>query len=153
MHVVENVGSIDIVDTLPTTIGGDGIGELVGGPVAGLEARPLVSLVAATDDAEVATACELAADRPQVVDLVAPVAAVAEQPAAGFLFVEGVVLVVGGQQLDVVARVQIGLVAGAGVASNQASSLALKGMSSRPLPFSLSSATSMASASPNTDSY
>ena len=79
----------------------------------------LVGLVAAAEQGEVAAAADLAAHRLDVGDFVAP-GFLAAEVAFLLLVVQVVVAVVGGQQFQLVAGHQVGLVAGAGLARDQA---------------------------------
>ncbi|CAM4423361.1 hypothetical protein PSAE76110_31590 [Pseudomonas aeruginosa] len=87
--------------------------------VARFQLRALVGLVAAAEQGEVAAAADLAAHRLDVGDFVAP-GFLAAEVAFLLLVVQVVVAVVGGQQFQLVAGHQVGLVAGAGLARDQA---------------------------------
>ena len=86
--------------------------------VARFQLRALVSLVAATEQGEVAAAGYLAAHCRHIGDFVAP-GLLATEAAFALLVVEVVTAVVGGQQLQLVAGHQVGFVAGAGLARDQ----------------------------------
>ncbi|GAA18048.1 hypothetical protein NCGM1179_2879 [Pseudomonas aeruginosa NCMG1179] len=86
--------------------------------VARFQLRALVSLVATTEQGEVAAAGYLAAHCRHIGDFVAP-GLLATEAAFALLVVEVVTAVVGGQQLQLVAGHQVGFVAGAGLARDQ----------------------------------